>query len=79
MRVVREIHNDRCKITVFSWNAKYLIKLEQGDLEQTYKVDEMDVISEDDIDEILNEQFISEAMKLFKSMSDSLAKATAHL
>ncbi|MEP2770860.1 MAG: hypothetical protein ABJH05_01840 [Fulvivirga sp.] len=79
MRVVREINNDRCKITVFNWNAKYLIKLEQGDLEQTYKVDEMDILAESDIDDILNETFISEAVNRFREMNISLAKATEHL
>ncbi len=79
MRVVREINNERCKITVFNWNAKYLIKLEQGDLEQTYKVDEIDTLSEKDIDDILNEEFINEAMKRFKEMNESLSKATEHL
>ena len=79
MRVVKEINNDKCKITVFSWNGKYLIKLEQGDLEQTYKVDEMDLISENDIDEILNGQFVDEAMKLFRSMNNILTDATKEL
>lgn len=79
MRVVKEINNERCKITVFSWNAKYLIKLEQGDLEQTYKVDEMDILDENDLNEILSESFISEAIQRFKEMNESLSKATEHL
>ena len=44
MRVVKEIPHSACKITVFSWNQKYLIKLEQGDFEQTFKVSEFDVL-----------------------------------
>jgi hypothetical protein len=30
MRIVGEIPHDVCKITLFSWNNRYLIKLELG-------------------------------------------------
>lgn len=74
MRVVREIANPDCKITVFSWNGKYLLKLEDGPFEQTFKVSELDVL-EQELDEILNETFISEAIERFESMGQSLRKA----
>lgn len=74
MRVVREIPHSDCKITVFSWNGKYLIKLENGGFEQTYKVSELDVL-EEEIDEILNDTFITEALERFTDMAKSLRKA----
>ena len=74
MRVVREISGKPCKVTVFSWNEKYLIKLEFGPFEQTYKVSMMDYL-EEEIDEILSDEFISEAMERFHSMGKSLRKA----
>ena len=74
MRVVKEIPNPACKITVFSWNQKYLIKLEQGDFEQTFKVSEMDIL-EDELDEILSEEFISQAIERFDDMQKSLWKS----
>lgn len=74
MRVVKEIPNPHCKITVFSWNQKFLIKLETGPFEQTFKVSEMDVL-EQELDEILNETFIAEAVKRFSDMRDSLQKS----
>lgn len=74
MRVVKEIPNGNCKITVFSWNQKYLIKLEAGPFEQTFKVSELDVL-EQELDEILNENFIAEAIKRFSDMGDSLKNA----
>lgn len=79
MRTVKEINHPACKITIFNWNGKYLIKLEQGDLEQTFKIDELDVLSPDDLDEVLNETFIADALQRFKSMSIALAEATKHL
>ena len=74
MRVVREITGKPCKITVFSWNEKYLIKLEMGPFEQTYKVSMMDYL-EEEIDEMLSEEFISDALKRFDDMGLSLRKA----
>ncbi len=74
MRVVKEIPHPSCKITVFSWNQKYLIKLEQGDFEQTYKVSEFDIL-EQELDEILSETFVSEAIERFSDMQKSLWKS----
>ncbi len=74
MRVVKELTGKPCKVTVFSWNEKYLIKLEYGPFEQTYKVSMMDYL-EEEIDDILTDKFISEAMDRFKSMGVSLRDA----
>lgn len=71
MRVVREIPHQACKITVFSWNQKYLIKLEQGDFEQTFKVSELDIL-EEELDEILSDDFVGQAIERFKDMQKSL-------
>lgn len=79
MRIVKEINHPACKITIFNWNGKYLIKLEQGDLEQTYKISELDVIDINDLDKILDEEFISSAIDRFKQMAKSFAKAQRHL
>ena len=71
MRVVKEIPHPACKITVFSWNQKFLIKLEQGDFEQTFKVSEMDVL-EQELEEILSESFVNQALQRFEDMQKSL-------
>ncbi len=73
MRVVKEIAHPKIKITIFSWNEKYLIKLEQGPLEQTFKVRELDLTSEADLDHILDDIFIQKALNRFTEMYESLA------
>ncbi len=50
MRIVRELVKDGIRISVFSWNNKYLLKFEVGMVEQTFKVNELDLDSEKDID-----------------------------
>lgn len=75
MRTVREFTRSDCKITIFSWNNRYLIKLEQGPLEQTFKVPEMDVSSEEDLLSILDAEFIQQAAARFDHMGQSLHEA----
>jgi hypothetical protein len=75
MRVVGEIPHPECKITVFAWNNRYLIKLEQGLLEQTFKVNEYDVTSEAEVYRIVDEAFLEEAIQRFAGMGESLRQA----
>lgn len=74
MRVIKEITKPNYRITVFNWNGKYLIKFEQGDLEQTFKISEFDVADEDDIYALLTDDFNNEVIKNFRSMNDILNK-----
>jgi len=75
MRVVGEIPHSDCKITIFSWNNRYLIKLEQGLLEQTFKVNEFDISGESELYRIVDQPFIQEAVQRFTEMSRSLRQA----
>lgn len=74
MRVVKEYLDKPCKVTVFSWNGKYIIKLEEGPFEQTFKVSELDVL-EEELEGILNENFLNQALDRFKEMGSSLKSA----
>lgn len=75
MRLVREIPHADFKITIFSWNNRYLIKLEQGLLEQTFKIPEMDLLAEDDLYTILDAEFLQQASGRFMEMGYSLHEA----
>jgi hypothetical protein len=78
MRVIGEINHPECKVTLFHWNNRYLIKIEQGLLEQTYKVPEYDVPTEDEVKRLVSEAFIESALQQFavmrKSLHDALQK-----
>lgn len=79
MRIIGEIPHKDCKITLFSWNNRYLIKIEQGLLEQTYKIDQFELSGESDLAAIVNEIFINEALGRFESMDQSLRNAMEKL
>jgi hypothetical protein len=79
MRVIADIPHPAVKITLFHWNGKYLLKLERGNLEQTYKVSELDVTGEEEVRALLDEEFISTSLQLFDQMHSSLRKARERL
>jgi hypothetical protein len=75
MRVIKEIARPDCKITFYGWNNRYIIKIEQGLLEQTFKVNEYDVAAEEDLQKLLDSAFLAETLHRFDSMSHSLHSA----
>jgi hypothetical protein len=75
MRLVLEIPHPDFKITIFSWNNRYLIKLEQGLLEQTFKIAEFDLTSESELPSVLDAEFLHQATKRFQEMGQSLHEA----
>ena len=75
MRLVREISHPDCKITIFSWNNRYLIKLEHGLLEQTYKIPELDLTSDEDLLSVVDAEFLHQAVLRFQDMWRSLYDA----
>jgi hypothetical protein len=75
MRVIGEIPHPQLKITIFNWNNRYLIKLEHGSFEQTFKVSEFDIASEEDVRKIVDSEFLQEAEVRFHDMAQSLFKS----
>lgn len=72
MRVVGEYSHPDLKITIFSWNGKFLIKFERGMYEQTYKVSEMDASEEDIKLLVQNDEFTDEVRQRFQEMNKNL-------
>jgi hypothetical protein len=69
MRVIAELPHPDCKITLFSMNSKFIIKFEQSNLEQTYKIAEMDIVGGiDGVFELLDTNFIESVISRFASM-----------
>lgn len=75
MRIVKEVNYAEFKITIFHWNNRYLIKLEQGFLEQTYKIDQFEISDEDALAKVLDATFLAEATERFLDMANSFRRA----
>ncbi len=70
MKFIKEIKNDFCKAGLYYWNNKFIIKFEAGMYEQTYKISEMEVSGEDEVEEMLGDSFMEKVVQRFKDMSD---------
>jgi hypothetical protein len=69
MRVIAELPHPDCKISIFSMNQKYIIKLEKGVFEQVFKISELDVPDGvDGVFKILNEKFLKNVSNRFNEM-----------
>lgn len=75
MRVLKDYSIPGCKVTLFHWNNRYLVKLEQGYLEQTFKINQFDIAGEDQLEKLLDETFLGQALSRFSEMALSLRDA----
>ena len=77
MRIIAEIPHPIFKISVFDMNRKYILKFEKENLEQTFKISELDYTVQglDDIKKIMDAEFFEAVFKQFESMETSLKKA----
>ncbi|MGM9511300.1 hypothetical protein ACS5NO_26415 [Larkinella sp. GY13] len=68
MRYIKEISHPAFRIGLYFWNNKYLIKIEAGLYEQTYKISEMDVSSDEEVIQLLDEPFMQRVNERFGQM-----------
>jgi hypothetical protein len=69
MRIIAELPHPEFKISILNMNQKYIIKIEQGSLEQSYKVPEMDLTDGvNSIFELLDEAFLKTVAARFVDM-----------
>ena len=76
MRIIAELPHPDCKISIFAMNQKFIIKFEQGVLEQSFKLAETDVVDGvNGVFELLDETFINEVVQHFTLMRKSFLSA----
>ncbi len=74
MRVVKEVTLGEIRVSIFSWNSKYIFKYELGPMEQTFKVSEMEILEESELAGFLEGEFLEEVQQRFKEMGESLLR-----
>jgi hypothetical protein len=76
MRTIAELPHPDCKITIFSMNQKFIIKFEQGSLEQTFKIAELNVTDGvNGIFQIIDDEFIEKVVSQFSQMRSHFSEA----
>lgn len=69
MRIIAEIPHPDFKVSILNMNRKFIVKIEQGALEQTYKITEMDLMDGvNSVFELLDEPFYKAVAARFAEM-----------
>ncbi|WP_080239978.1 hypothetical protein [Spirosoma rigui] len=68
MRFVHDIPHPQFRIGLYAWNGKYIVKIEAGPYEQTYKVSEMDISGSEAVQAMLDEAFLTKVAQRFQAM-----------
>jgi hypothetical protein len=78
MRVIAELPHPDFKITIFNMNQKFIVKMERGILEQSYKIPDMDLTEGvNSVFELLDEEFLKTVAVRFVEMGKDF-KAAYH-
>ena len=77
MRILAELPHPDFKITLFNMNQKYIVKFEQGPLEQSYKLSELELTGggANEIFQILDDEFMATVKERFISMRADFSAA----
>ncbi len=68
MRFVQDIPHTSFRIGLYAWNGKYIVKIEAGPYEQTYKISEIDLIDPESVPTMLDETFLNRVARRFQEM-----------
>lgn len=69
MRIIAELPHPEFKISIFYMNQKFIVKIERGVLEQSYKIAEMDLTDGvNSVFELLDEEFLRTVAARFAEM-----------
>lgn len=69
MRIIAELPHPDFKISILNMNQKFIVKIEQGSLEQSYKIPEMDLTDGvNSVFELLDEEFLKQVGIRFLAM-----------
>ena len=68
VRLVKDIPHERYKIQIFNYNAKYIVKIELGQFEQSFKISETDVSGLGEVEKMITDELLSNSLKRFVEM-----------
>lgn len=75
MRLVKDIPHEKYKIQIFQYNGKYIVKIELGQFEQTFKVGETDVFGIEDVERMITQELLINTLHRFLQMRSDWEEA----
>jgi hypothetical protein len=68
LRTLGEIPHQACRILLFAFNGKFILKFEQGLCEQVFKLDQFEVETEAHARALVTDAFVAKVVLRFESM-----------
>ena len=68
MRLVKDIPHERYKIQIFQYNGKYILKIELGQFEQSFKISELDVHGLEEVESMITDTLLKNTLLRFVEM-----------
>ena len=75
MRLVKDIPHEKYKIQLFQYNGKYILKIELGQFEQTFKIGETDVYGVGDVEKMITPELLKNSLLRFVEMRNDWNEA----
>jgi len=76
MRTIAELPHPDFKITLFAMNQKFIVKFEQGTLEQVYKIAETAIVDGvNGVFQLIDDEFTASVSQRFDEMRQSFIRA----
>jgi len=76
MRIIAELPHPDFKISILNMNNKFIVKIEQGNLEQTFKIAEADLLDGvNSVFEVLDDEFLKTVSTRFAEMRRNFNEA----
>ncbi len=72
MRIIDTIAHPQIRISIFQMNQKYIVKLELGAMEQSFKFSELEIINLEILKTDVIEKIIPNALIRFEEMNKDL-------
>lgn len=73
MRLVAQIPHQSCRISILSWNGKFFLKFEMGQMEQTFKASESDTGDIESFKAKISPKFIDHVLSSFQQLDEEFS------
>ena len=73
MRLVAQIPHPSCRISILSWNGKFFLKFEMGQMEQTFKASESDTGDLESFKAKITTHFIDLVLSSFQQLDEEFS------
>jgi hypothetical protein len=76
MRIIAELPHPEFKISILNMNRKFIVKIEKGAFEQSYKIAEADLVDDvNSVFELLDEEFLKTVAERFNAMREDFSES----